>query len=638
MRRLASLAAILLAACGGGGGSDPAGPTATPPATYTDPVAYSSSPQASLASAAEIASITRHAFVLDGATINYTATAGHLSALAIGTNQPLASFFYVAYTAEGQVPANRPVTFFYNGGPGSASVWLHLGSFGPKRLATAAPSLAPVGTFPLVDNAESLLDLSDLVFVNAVGCGYSQAIAPATNSTFYGVDADAAVFRDFVRRYIGVNQRESSPKFLFGESYGGPRSAVLAHLLEAAGVPLKGVVLQSPAMNYNSNCGLASGISCGGFLPSYGAAAAHFERTNPPVGVAALDGFMAEMRTFVAAQYDPALLALPLPPAVRDGLERRTGIASTAWLQRPILGPQAFRETLIAGSILGRYDARMAAPLNTTLAAGGDPSSAYISARFGQAISDYLSQTLRYTTPSSYVTLSNAIETWDFSHGGLPLPDTIPDLATALALNPRLKVLSVSGYHDLATPFHKTETDLARLGPAASANLTVHNYPGGHMTYLDDASRVLQKRDLAAFYRAALGPAASKALQPFAAPARAVAAAPASVFQPPATAETPLLDPWVPPALAKTARPAPPTVGAALASQVREKLRAKFDAADRSRAGRLTRAQAREAGLHALADAFDAIDTQRAGTVGFDDWFRYLEARRNEAARTGPAT
>src|SRR5262245_16884801 len=286
-------ASLALSACGGSGSSGgggiapppPTPPTLPPPSNgnqpYADPTIYSTARFASLPSAVEAAAITRHQITLRGNTIDYTATTGHLTArTATGVEE--ASFFYVAYTVDNQNAATRPVTFFYNGGPGSASVWLHLGSFGPKRLVTGAPSTSAPTPFPLVDNQETLLDTTDLVFVDAIGSGYSQAIAPNNNQTFWGVDQDARVFRDFVVRYLSVNNRQASPKFLFGESYGTTRSAVLANLLEAAGVSLSGVVLQSSVLNYNSNCGVVNTVrNCAAYLPSYGAAGAYFRLSTP---------------------------------------------------------------------------------------------------------------------------------------------------------------------------------------------------------------------------------------------------------------------------------------------------------------------------------------------------------------------
>jgi carboxypeptidase C (cathepsin A) len=227
-----TLLALLLAACGGGGGGGDAPPG--PVGGLDDPSAYSSQPTASLPGAVEAAAVTAQRITLGGREIAYTATAGHLIARDPVAGAAQASIFYVAYTADATAadPARRPVTFFYNGGPGSASVWLHLGSFGPKRLVTGVPATTAARPFPLVDNADSLLDTTDLVFVNAVGSGRSQAIAPYRNQDFWGVDADAALFRDAIRRWLALNGREASPFFLYGESYGGPRTAVLARRLQ----------------------------------------------------------------------------------------------------------------------------------------------------------------------------------------------------------------------------------------------------------------------------------------------------------------------------------------------------------------------------------------------------------------------
>ena len=499
--------ALLTAGCGGSSGGNPPAPPPADAAAYTDPTVYSSDPNASLANPPEITSVTRHQASVDGVALSYTATTGHMHALSLGTGAARASFFYVAYTLDGAAPATRPVTFFYNGGPGSATVWLHLGSFGPKRLATGMPAQTVATPYPLVDNAETLLDVSDLVFVDAVGAGYSQAIAPNTNRTFYGVDADGEVFRDFVMRYSIVNARQSSPKFLYGESYGGPRTAVLADLLESAGVRLAGVVLQSPAMDYSSNCDIGGAAPCTGFVPSYGATGAWFSLTTPVPAAADVPAFLTQMRTFAVAEFDPAVRAQNAtgarPSAVLlDRMAANTGLRRTAWETQLNRGPTYYRANLVPGTLSGRYDTRVTLPNNSIPGQESDPSSAVISPSFQVRITEYLAGTLRYTTPSTYMLLSNAINTWNFSHDGRSLPDTIPDLAAAIAQNPRLKVLALNGYHDVATPFFTTERDLGRLG--VNPNVQVRNYSGGHMTYLDDNSRRLMKADLAQFYRSAL--------------------------------------------------------------------------------------------------------------------------------------
>jgi carboxypeptidase C (cathepsin A) len=507
--RVAALFSVALSvsACGSGGGSSP---PVMPPSNgdqpYADPTSYSTAANASLASASEGGALTHHQITLRGTAIDYTAIAGHLSAKNPTTGVDEASFFYVAYTMGNQSASARPITFFYNGGPGSATAWLHLGSFGPKRLVTGDPSTSAPKPFPLVDNQETLLDTTDLVFVDAVGTGYSEAIAPNDNQTFWGVDQDARVFRDFVIRYLTINNRLASPKFLFGESYGTTRSAVLANLLETAGVQLNGVVLQSSVLNYNSNCGAVNIVlNCTGYIPTYGATGAYFNLASPAPTDFLL--FVQQLRDFSANTYFPAdqtFLASNTLPAqsVLDQLQGFTGIPASLWTTNFNLVPALFQSRLLPNQLLGRYDARVAVPANSPLASGGDPSSTFISGEFASAVPGYLGSFLGYTSASNYVLLSNAIATWDFSHDQNPLPDTIPDLAAALAQNPNLKVLSVNGYNDLATPFHQTELDLARLGN--TSNVTIHSYGGGHMTYLDDTSRPNERADLGSFYQSAL--------------------------------------------------------------------------------------------------------------------------------------
>lgn len=559
-RRAVTLLAALLVGCGGGGGGSP-DPIVVPfdpgPTGHDDFTAYSTARDASLAAADEGSASAAKTVTVGGTTLAYTMRAGHLIARDLASGQAEASMFYVAYTADGAAAASRPVTFLYNGGPGSASVWLHLGSFAPKRLATGVPSTAAATPFALVDNAETLLDTTDLVFVDAVGTGWSEAIAPYTNGSFWGVDSDAAVFRDFVVRWLAAYGRVASALFLYGESYGGPRTAVLARRLAEAGVPIAGLVLQSPALDYNSNCGVTGQGSCANNLPSYAAAGAWFGKAG--AALPDLDAWMASMRTAADSRYAPAVAAYlgGTPPAtdLPAALEGWTGIGAALWRSQFNLGVGTFQRNLLPGQITGLYDARMAAADGSALAADGDPSSTFITPSFAATIAGYLRDSVRFNNRSTYVLLSNAITTWDFGHAGRGLPDTVPDLAAALALLPDLRVLAVGGYHDLATPFHVTETDLARLG--GDARVQQRFYPGGHMSYLDDATRVRQKADLAAWYRQTLAaqPARAARTLPLALRARPAAdrvgtppTAPQPVVPEPAL-QQPLRDPWVPPRL-----------------------------------------------------------------------------------------
>jgi carboxypeptidase C (cathepsin A) len=505
----AGCAALLaaLAGCGGGGGGDSGG---TSSAQYVDPNHYSASAGASLSSPNETTTATHRSLTLAGAAIAYTATVGHLSAL--DSNQsPEASIFYVAYTADGAAAAARPVTFFFNGGPGSATVYLHLGSFAPKRLATGEPSTAQTVPFPYVDNTESLIDTSDLVFVDAVGTGFSEAIAPHTNQTYWGVDADAGVLRDFIQRWLTVNGRTASPLFLYGESYGTARVPVLARLLETAGQRVSGVVEQSSIVDYNSNCSIQSGaptISCEGFLPTYAAVGEYYQLATGATGATGdLDADLAAVRSYADTTYAPDaatwLASRTLPPASHiQALVAFTGLPAATWQAQFDMDYDTFRHHLISGTTLGVYDGRISAPVGSALDAADDPSSTFVDPGFTAGINAVLPD-LGYTTPSTYVVTSDAIDTWNFSHGGRSLPDVVPDLAAALSLDPQLKILFLGGEHDLITPFHQTELDAARLG--SGAPVTLHFHPGGHMTYLDDTTRPLMKVELAAFYAATTG-------------------------------------------------------------------------------------------------------------------------------------
>jgi len=475
-----------------------------PDQALADPAFYSTLPTASLSDGVDAAAVTHHTLTLNGTPIAYTAHAGHLVAKDPQSGQAEASFFYVAYTVDAQDSATRPVTFFYNGGPGSASVWLHLGSFGPRRLATGVPETSLPRPFQLGDNQESLLDTTDLVFVDAIGTGLSEAIAPFTNRSFWSVDRDATVFRDFIQRYLDVNGRMGSPKYLFGESYGTTRTAVLAHLLETSGTSLAGIVLQSSALNYGSNCGIVTGaLSCAGYLPTYAAAGAYYGLATPPPADPL--EFLRQVELYSVTTYAPAttlwIVSRTLPDAsVLDTLHSDTGIAQGVWQTNFNLAPGLFQSRLVPNALIGRYDARISAPVGSPLASQGDPSDTLVSFSFTNAIDGYLRNDLKYSFATSYVTLSNAINSWDFSHDGNEIPDTIPDLAAAITLNPRLRVLSVNGFHDLATPYFQTALDLSRIGRPDIVQ--VRNYNGGHMTYLDDGSRPLEGADVRALYRA----------------------------------------------------------------------------------------------------------------------------------------
>jgi carboxypeptidase C (cathepsin A) len=466
----------------------------------------------------EHSSVTHHEMTLNGKTLRYTATAGTL--LVDGDDgKPYGSFFYVAYTEDGITdPTKRPVTFLYNGGPGSASVWLHMGSVGPVRVVTASPEATGPGPYQMVANQYTLLDRSDLVFVDAVGTGFSRPVGKATEKDFSGTDQDVKSFDRFITRYVTVNNRWNSPKYLFGESYGTTRSAALVDALENDGISCNGIVLMSTILNYFSRSPGLDQVYVG-YLPSFAAIAWHYNKIpNKPEDIKT---FLKEVRAFARGPYADALAqGDDLPEAqvnaIASKLSGYIGL-SVQYIKDANLRISAsrFRKELLRGDreILGRYDARFE---GTDIDAAGDvpgydPSGTGITGAFVSAFHDYLERELKYTTKETYFPHGPHVnETWDESHhapgqsGGRPLREAYVagDLADAMRKNPGLRVFSVNGLFDLATPFFMTEYDLSHmeLEPKLRDHVQFAYYPSGHMIYLNvDALKQL-KSDLAAFY------------------------------------------------------------------------------------------------------------------------------------------
>jgi carboxypeptidase C (cathepsin A) len=475
----------------------------------------------------EKAVTTAHSTQIGGRTIAYKATAGTLI-IRDEKGKPDAQVFYVAYTADGEKESSRrPVTFLYNGGPGSSSIWLHMGSFAPLRIVTQSPEATGPAPYQLVPNADSLLDKSDLVFVDAIGTGYSKGFLndkeknekdANPNKRFWGTDQDIDAFGRFVIRYITANNRWNSPKFLFGESYGTPRSAGLVKYLEDKGVACNGVVLLSSILNYGTRLPGQDNDFVGN-LPTFAAIAwFHDKLQNKP---AALEPFLTEVRDFARGEYAVALskgqaLGAQEQDAVAAKLNKYTGL-SVAYLKQANLrvSPSRFRKELLRGDrrTLGRYDGRFEGIDSD--AAGenpeSDPSDTAIRGAFTAAFNDYLVRELHYTSDVPYNVSATAIQDWDWKHKvpgsqrPVPLPIMIGDLGSAMREDPHLKVLSANGWFDLATPFFATEYDLAHLDIDANlrSNLSITYYPSGHMVYLNLEALKQFKQDLAKFYDAA---------------------------------------------------------------------------------------------------------------------------------------
>jgi carboxypeptidase C (cathepsin A) len=471
----------------------------------------------------ETSAVTKHDITLAGKTIHYTATAGNLL-IKDADGKPNGSIFYTAYTEDGAEEKSRPVTFFYNGGPGSATVWLHMGSFGPVRVVTQSPDPSHPAPYQLVSNEYSLLDRSDLVFIDAPMSGFSRAVGKGSAKDFAGTDQDIQAFTKFIIRYITVNERWGSPKFLFGESYGTTRSAGLVASLEGQDVEFNGVVLLSSILNYGRQ---APGLdnSTFGYLPSYAAIAYYHHKVKT---TASLADWVEQAREFARGPYMTALeQGDRLPKAEFDSIAEKvaafTGL-SVEYVKESNLqiSPTRFRAELLRGEdrTMGRYDARFegwnpdAAAENPTY----DPSDTGIGGPFIGSFHDYLQHDLKYMSEEPYYLYAPFGGTaWDFHHrpagsgfGGNAraetAPDTALDLADTIRKNPKLKVFSANGYFDLATPFFMTEFDLSHMNlpPNLVGNVTFGYYPSGHMVYLNVEALKELHADMEKFYTSAL--------------------------------------------------------------------------------------------------------------------------------------
>src|SRR5665213_51278 len=468
----------------------------------------------------ETKSETKHDWTGGGHTIHYTATAGNLL-IRDENDKANGSIFYVAYTEDGAPAKSRPVTFLYNGGPGSATIWLHMGSVGPIRVVTASPEASGPAPFEWVQNEYSLLDKTDLVFIDAPLCGFSRAVGKGTAKDFAGVDQDVKAFEKFITRYITVNQRWGSPKFLFGESYGTPRSAALVAALNNDGIEFNGVTLLSSILNYYVQSP-GYDLSAMTYLPSYAAIAWHYNKV-PHNGD--MKDFVQQAREFARGPYATALQqGDQLPPAEFDAIAAKvaafTGLSVEYVKESKLRIPaRHFRKELLRGDeqILGRYDARFegydvdSAGENP----GYDPSDTGISGVFVGAFHDYIQSELKYTSSEPYYLQGPGInQDWDWHHRpsgggfggggrcGADQPDTVIDLADAMRKNPHLKVFSANGWFDLATPFFGTEHDLAQmmLPPSIAKNVEFGYYPAGHMVYLNVEALKEMHADLERFY------------------------------------------------------------------------------------------------------------------------------------------
>jgi carboxypeptidase C (cathepsin A) len=442
-----------------------------------------------------------------------------------------ASMFYVYYSKAGEGP--RPVTFFYNGGPGSSTMWLHMGAFGPHRIVTATDAHTPAAPYSLVNNAYSLLDATDLVFIDAPGTGFSRIAGKEKEKAFFGLDPDAYAFSEFVTQFLSRYGRWNSPKYLFGESYGTPRSAVVVNQLESErSVDFNGVILLSQILSFDLSPDRPTGnpgvdLPYETVLPTYAATAWYHKKL--PGERPTLEALLTEVEQFAMGDYARALAAgSELSASDRAAIARKlhdyTGLPVDYILKADLrIDGGEFRQNLQGdgGLTTGRLDSRFSGPDIDPLSqrAEYDPQSTALSSAYVSAFNDYARRELHYGEGKVFKPSIQTFRTWNFAHQqpgqqGPPLSprqgvNVLPDLASAMKLNPNLKVQLNAGYFDLATPFYQGVYEMHHLPIPQSlqSNIEFRFYDSGHMVYAKDSSLRQLHDNVADFIRRTSRPA-----------------------------------------------------------------------------------------------------------------------------------
>ena len=467
----------------------------------------------------ERSSVTHHQITVRGTTISYTATAGTLI-VDDTKGQPEASIFYVAYTKDGADRNRRPLTFLYNGGPGCASSPLHMLALGPRRVVVENGKANAGAPAQVVDNQDTLLDTSDIVFIDAPGTGYSRLMPKVDPKNVYGIDQDATAFAHFIRRYVTLNDRWNSPKFLLGESYGTPRSAVLVdYLLNHETMAFNGVTLLSSVLDFSTIApGQGNDLAYVAYLPTE-AATRWYHDTSANKGT--LQAAVDAARAFANGPYADALVQgdrLPHDQFVKVAGEvaHFTGL-SQEYVERANLRvqPTRFSKQLLRNDAeqTGRLDARYTGYDEDVLGDSQefDPSDSYVSPVLQSGFLSYVRNELNWKSDESYPQCNGDIfPQWDFTRKSVfnwLAPTTSGDLQDAMTQNPKLRVFVGAGYYDMATPFGAAEWTFSHLGlqPALQSHVQFHYYQSGHMVYLNPESRAQFHNDLAKFYGTTLG-------------------------------------------------------------------------------------------------------------------------------------
>jgi carboxypeptidase C (cathepsin A) len=440
-----------------------------------------------------------------------------------------ASMFYVAYFKKDARPENRPITFVFNGGPGSATVWLHMGAFGPRRIVTNSDQHMAPAPYRAVPNDESLLDASDLVFIDAPGAGFSRIAGPDKEKAFWGIDADGYAFAEFIAGFLNKYGRWNSPKYLFGESYGTTRSAVLINMLEQRFIDFNGVMLLSQILNFDLspdtpyfNPGIDEAYVTA--LPTYAATAWYHKKL--PDAPKDLRGFLDEVEHFAVTDYALALmqgndLGAEQRNAIAERLHKYTGLPFDYIRKADLrISGGEFSKTLQDdnGVTTGRIDTRFSGPDLDSLSkeAGYDPFTAGIGSAYIAAFNDYARKDLKWSDESRFALFADVYRFWSFQHvppgaHGTPWqsPNVMVDLAQAMKVNPKLKVQFHGGYFDLATPYFQGVYEMKhmQIPPALRSNISFKFYESGHMVYAAEPSLKALHDNAAEFIRSTSAPA-----------------------------------------------------------------------------------------------------------------------------------
>lgn len=455
--------------------------------------------------------VTKHSIRVGSRSLAYTVTNGYMPLKNAVSGEAEATIFYMAYTLD-NAPAGRPLMFSFNGGPGSASVWLHLGALGPRRVKMLDDGMLPPPPYEMEDNQQTWLTETDMVFIDPVGTGYSRAAKPEAASKFFGLNGDIASVGEFIRLYLGRNERWMSPLFLVGESYGTTRASGLSNWLFDHGIALNGIALISTVLNFQTirfadNNDLPLVL----ILPSYATTAWYHKRLSPAMQAKSVAQIADEARKFAANEYMPAMLRIDGLSAMekQNLLERFSELTG---LSRDFIERNNFRvdlgefnKELLRGTrrTTGRLDSRFTGIDRDAAGEGpdSDPSMNAIRPPYTAAFNSYVRGELNYKTDAEYYILGGGISSpwnWNVSNG---YADTSVPLKDAMAKNPYMKIFVAAGYYDMATPFYAAEYTVSALNldPSLRRNISFTYYEAGHMMYIEKSSLKKLHDDAATF-------------------------------------------------------------------------------------------------------------------------------------------